>query len=153
MTYNSSQVYESYLPVYDTIPEKWEQSRPFFVEVLKKIALSVNEKEIGFVINEQNLTGKQFVPSATMPQQFRSIFRKAFDLGALNVGANSFPHGITFDSQFTLIDLWVSGTNSVAFTAMTLVGPEVTMDATNINITSPAAFDRSIAVIEYLLEV
>lgn len=154
MTYDSSQIYESYLPVYDTVPEKWEQARPFLVEILKKISLASNSREIGFFLEEQNLTGKSFIPSVNSPQEFRSIFRMTLNLGALNAGLNIFPHNINFDNNFTLFDLWVSATDSVAFNAITMSDPvNVTMDATNINVTSPAAFDRSLAVIEYLLEV
>lgn len=155
MTTNTSQIYESYLPVYNAVPEEWDNSRPFLVENLKKMSEGINAREIGFYLEEQLLSGKQFIPTPTMaPGEFRSVFRKVVDTGALVIGANAIAHGINFDSRFTLVHLYVSATNSTGLTAITMSNPtNVTMDATNINITAPGAYDRSYAVIEYLLEV
>jgi hypothetical protein len=155
-----SQIYESYVPVYDAIPEKWDEARPFLVETLKKISEGVNTREIGFFLDEELLSGKQFIPTLEMSginsgdsQQFRTIFRKVINCSPLVAGANSFAHGITFDSNFTLIDLWVSATNSSTLTATTMSDPSnVNMNSTDILITSPGAYDRAFAVIEYLLE-
>lgn len=152
MTTNTSQIFESYLPVYDAVPPKWEDARPFIVEMLKKISEANNVREIGFMLDEELLTGKQFIPSANNLQQYRTVFRKVIDCSPLVAGLNSFAHGINFDARFTLIDLWVSATNPVGFTAITMVYSEVSMDVTNININSPAAYDRAFAVVEYLLE-
>ena len=153
----SSQEFESYVPVYDAIPEKWEDAKPFLVEILKKISNGVNAREIGFFLDEELLSGKSFIPGATIPGNnpgiFRSILRKVIDVTPLVAGANAVPHGINFDSQFTLIDYWVAATNSVGLTAINMVYSEVTMDAINININSPGAYDRAFAVIEYLQEL
>lgn len=154
----SSQEFESYVPVYDAIPEKWEESRDFIVEHLKKISNAVNTREIGFYLDQELLSGKAFIPSSLnvsgTSQQFRTILRKVIDCGALVAGVKSVAHGITFDINFTLIDLWVSATNSVTFNAITMSDPQnVTMDATNINITSPGAYDRSFAFVEYIQEI
>ncbi len=155
-----SQQFESYVPVYDVVPEKWDDARPFIVEQLKKISNAVNIREIGWFLDEELLSGKAFIPGQNAltdggsSQVFRQIFRKVIDCGALVIGSNTIPHGITFDANFTLIQLWVSATNSTTLQAITMSDPQnVTMDATNINITSPGAFDRSFAFIEYLLEV
>jgi len=150
----SSQTFESYLPVYDVVPEKWEDARQFLVETLKKISNVTNDREIGFFLDEELLTGKQFIGTVATPQEYRSVFRKVLNTGALIAGANTAAHGINFDSRFTLVDMWVSATNSVGLTAVTMSNPQnVTLDATNINITSLAAYDRSFSVIEYMLEV
>ena len=157
MTYNSSQIFESYVPVYDAVPEKWEEARPFIVEQLKSLAKSANIREIGWYLAEALLSGKQFIPSATgisgTSTQYRSMFRKVIDCSPLVAGANPFSHGITFDSNFTLIHIYCSATNSTTFNALTITGNNVTMDAVNINITSPGAFDRAFCVIEYILEL
>lgn len=152
MTYNSSQILESFIPLYDTVPLEWEKARPFLVETLKKISEGVNARTIGFHLEEQLLSGNQFIGLTTTPQQYRDIFRKVIDCSPLVAGANTFAHGITFDANFTLIHLWVSATNSTTFIAETLVGTDVTMDVTNININSPGAFDRAFAFVEYTLE-
>ena len=43
-----SQILESYVPVYDAAPDKWEDARPFIVEQLKRLANAINVREIGF---------------------------------------------------------------------------------------------------------
>lgn len=156
----TSQEFDSYVPVYDTVPEKWEDARQFLVEHLKKISNAVNIREIGFFLDEELLSGKQFIPTAAMSgvsssnsQQFRTVLRKVIDVSPLVAGANVFPHSIVFDINFTLIHLWVSATNSTTFQAITMTYPNVTMDAININITSPGAFDRAFAFCEYIQEI
>lgn len=159
MTSQSSQELEAYLPVYDTVPENWEESRQFLIEQLKKISNAVNIRTIGWMLDEELLSGQSFIPSpgATVGNtgsNFRSVFRKVVDTGALVIGANGpFPHGITFNTNFTLIDLWVAGTDTGSLTARRITGNDVIMDATNINITSPQVFDRSYTFIEYCQEV
>lgn len=157
----NDQNFESYVPVYDVVPEKWEDARQFLVEQLKKISNAVNVREIGWLLDEELLSGKQFIPTTEMSgnnssdsQQFRSVLRKVVDVSPLVSGANAgVPHGITFDANFTLIDLWVAGTNSATLTARDISGNDVIMDATNITITSPQAFDRAFAFVEYIQEI
>lgn len=152
----NSQIYESYVPVYDVVPEEWEKAREFLVEHLKKISNAVNIREIGWLLDEELLAGKQFIPgsSGSNDQEYRSVFRKVVNTGALVIGVNpGVNHGIVFDSNFTLIDLWVSGTNSGTLTALRITGNDVLMNATQIVITSPQVFDRSFAVIEYIQEI
>jgi len=158
MNPNDSTFFDSYVPVYDSVPENWEEAKPFFVEVLKKITNSLNVKEIGFLLDEELLSGKAFIPGATIPGnnpgEFRQVLRKVIDVGPLIAGANPpVAHGITFDANFTLIDLWVAGTNSVTLTARDISGNDVIMNATQIVITSPQAFDRAFAFIEFIQEL
>lgn len=158
MNNDSSQIFESYLPVYDTVPEKWDDARPFLVEQLKKISNAVNTREISWLLDEELLSGKQFVPSSTNTtgemQQFRAVFRKVVDLGTLVAGVNlGVPHGITVDSNFTLVDMWVAATDSAIPIAQVITDSNVTIDSMNINVTSPGAFDRAWCIIEFLQEV
>lgn len=159
MTMNfDSQNFESFVPVYDTVPEKWEDGRAFLVEHLKKISNAVNIRSIGWYLDEELLSGNAFIPGATAPGNnpgvFRQILRKVVDVSPLIAGVNPpFLHGIVFDSRFTLIDLWVSGTNSGNLTARTISGNDVVMNATQLIITSPQAFDRAFAFIEYIQEL
>lgn len=156
----TSQIFESYIPVYDDIPEKWDEAKPFIVEQLKLLANGLNVREIGFFLDEELLSGKQFIPTSSMSgdsssnsQQFRTILRKVIDVSPLVAGANAFNHGITFDANFTLIDLWVSGTNSGTLTARRITGNDVIMNATQLLITSPQVFDRAFAFVEYIQEI
>lgn len=151
-----SQQLESYVPVYDTVPEKWEDARPFLVEQLKAISNAVNAREIGFFLDEELLSGKAFipgVPTTGSPPQFRQVLRKVVNVSPLVAGANVFLHGILFDARFTLIDLWVCGTNSVTLTARRITGNDVIMNATQLIITSPQVFDRAYAICEYIQEL
>ncbi len=151
----SSQQFESYVPVYDAIPEKWEDARPFIVEQFKKVANGINIREIGWFLDEELLSGKAFIPGATIPGnnpgQFRQILRKTFLFGPLVIGVNTQAHGITVDVNFTLIQIFASGTNVPALTGDNI--PTVGYDATNIIITSTKAYTRAVAVMEYIQEL
>ena len=92
--------FESFVPVYDAIPDKWEDARPFIVQQLKAVSNAINIREIGWFLDEELLSGKLFIPSANTnttgaQDQFRSILRKSFVFGPLIIGANTQAHGIT----------------------------------------------------------
>lgn len=146
---------DSYLPLYDTIPEKWEEAREFFIENLKKISDTVNVREIGFFLDEELLTGKQFIPVATSNQEFRSILRMVVDCSPLVAGVNTFAHGITFDANFTLMQLYAASTRPGTLVAQPIPNgaDTISMNATNVIITTAGAWDRCFAVIEYLQEI
>src|SRR5580765_7590542 len=154
-----SQVLESYVPVYDVVPDKWEDARPFLVEHLKKISNAVNIREIGWFLDEELLSGKAFIPTAAQissgsagtNEQFRQILRKTFLFGAIGIGVTTQTHGIVVDANFTLIQIFASGTNVGALTGDNI--PTVGYDATNIIITSTKAYTRGVAVIEYIQEI
>lgn|SRR5574338_32976 len=157
MSFSQNQEFETFVPVYDTVPEKWEDAREFLVEHLKKISNAVNIREVGWLLDEEVLSGKQFIPSAinvtgAMPQ-FRTVLRKVVNVSPLVVGANAFPHGLAFDANFTLIDMWVAATESVAFQAEVITDGNVTLDAMDINIISTVAYDRAYCFIEFIQEV
>ncbi len=156
MTPETSQELESFLPVYDTVPESWEEGRQFLIEQLKKISEAVNVREIGWFMDQELLSGKILFPTANtagQQQENRQLLRTVIDGGALGAVANVIPHSIVFDSNFTLVDLWVAATNSVTLMAQVITGDSVIMDAANITVTSTAAYDRSIIVVEYTQEL
>ena len=152
-----SQQLESFVPVYDAVPEKWEEAREFLVEHLKKISNAVNIRELGWLLDEELLSGKAFIPGFTEPgnnpAEYRQVLRKVVDVSPLVAGLNAgVDHDITFDDNFTLIDLWVAGTDSMTLTARDISGNDVLMNATQLVITSPQAFDRAFAFVEYIQE-
>lgn len=166
-----SQYFESYVPVYDVAPKTWEEAMPFVVEQLKKLANAVNAREIGFFLDQELLSGKAFIPGINnvvdggTSQTFRSILRKVIDFGALPAaGTKSVAHGIVFDANFTLIQIWASATDPAALVALpipfaspTLVNSiSLTMDATNVNIAvgvNRSSFTRCFVIIEYIQEL
>ncbi len=153
----TSQEFEAYVPVYDSIPDEWENARVILVEYLKKISTGVNTRTIGWLLDEELLSGQAFIPGQNLSgtsEQYRSVLRKVIDVSPLVLGVNvGVDHGITFDANFTLIDLWVSGTNSGTLTALRITGDDVLMNSTQIVITSPQAFDRAYAFAEYIQEI
>ncbi len=161
MDQNTSQIFESYLPVYDVIPETWDDARPFIVEQLKKISIAVNIREIGWFLDEELLSGKAFIPGANSisngytSQTFRQIFRKVIVFPGLTIGLNTQPHGINVDFNFTLVDMFGGATNAIALTGEPLPNgaDTVTYDATNIYVTVAAAYTRAIIVMEYMQEL
>jgi hypothetical protein len=154
---NSDQFFESYVPVYDAVPEKWEDARPFIVEVLKKITNGVNLREIGWYLDEELLSGKAFIPGVTPPGdnpgQFRQILRKVIIVGPVTAGVTSVPHGIVVDANFTLIDLWATFSNTTALVGTIVSNSDtINYDVTNINITSNGTYNLCFAFIEYCQE-
>src|SRR5271168_161302 len=115
-----SQNLESYVPVYDVIPDKWEDARSFIVEQLKRLANAVNIREIGWFLDQELLSGKAFIPgvnnanNGATNQAFRTILRTVVVFPGLVIGANTQPHGITVDANFSLIQMFGAATNAGA---------------------------------------
>lgn len=169
---SDNQVLESYVPVYDVVPEQWKDARPFIVEQLKRIANAVNIREIGWFLDEELLSGKAFIPgvnassTGATSQIYRQILRKVINFGALPAaGTKSVAHGITVTNNFTLTFMGAYATDPVALTAFPIPycdpaalanGVSLNMDATNVNIKVGAnlsAYTRCYVTIEYLQEL
>ena len=167
---NNSQQLESYVPVYDTCPEDWEEARGFLTEQLKKISNAVNIREIGWFLDEELLSGKTLFPGVNVqgnasPDQNRQILRKVIDFGALpNAGTKSVAHGIVFDANFSLVQMWAASTApssaAIPIPYVEVQNPtgavQLYMDTTNINITTDSdrsAYTRTFVVIEYIQEL
>lgn len=166
-----SQNLESYVPVYDAIPENWEDGRAFIVEQLKKITNAVNTKEIGFFLDQELLSGKAFIPGINIAtdgatsQQFRTVLRKVIDFGPLpNAEIKSVPHDIFVDYNFTLVQMYAAATDPVGLQAFPIPyaaagtndSVALYMDDNNINIitqTNRSSFTRVFIVVEYLQEL
>ncbi|CAB4132651.1 hypothetical protein UFOVP256_62 [uncultured Caudovirales phage] len=156
-----SQNLESYVPVYDAVPKEWENARPFIVEQFKKISEGVNAREIGFFLDQELLSGKSFIPGANITadggssQQFRTILRKVITFPGLIIGANTQPHGITVDANFSLIQMFGGATNATALTGEPLPNGSDTVyyDSTNVIVNVAAAYTRAWIVMEYIQEL
>ncbi len=156
-----SQQLESYVPVYDVAPQDWEQARPFIVEQLKKLATAINIREIGWMLDEEVLTGKAFIPglnnvlASGTSQQYRTILRRVIVFPSLNVGVNTQPHGLTIDANFSLIQLYAGATDAATLTGEPIPNGADTLsyDVTNIIITVAKAYTRAFATIEFIQEL
>lgn len=160
MTPSDDQQLESFVPVYDVMPDKWEDARPAVVEQLKRIANAINVREIGFFLDQEVLAGKLFIPGVNIEtgggssQQFRTVLRIVVDVGPIVAGVNMIAHNITNDANYTQIALWACATNSTTLTS-TVFGNSNTIRVVgaNILITSDGTYDRCSAILEYLSEV
>lgn len=165
-----SQNLDAFLPVYDVIPQKWEDARDVIVEMLKQVTNGVNIRVIGWYLDEELLTGKAFIPSVNLsgnqtPSQYRQVLRLVVVFGQLpNATVKSVPHGITVDSNFTLVQMYAAATdpvNLIAFpipydSAGTASGVALYMDATNIYIRTESnrtSYTRCNVIVEYLQEL
>lgn len=171
MNSTSSQEFESYVPVYDTVPENWEEARAFLIEHLKKVSNAINIREISWFLDEELLSGKAFIPGSNNNQQFRQILRKVIDFGSLpNNSSKSVAHGIKVDENFTLIQLFGAASNrtnpNFSYLPIPYATPtslndmiSLSMDQTNVTIqTGNSATPRSnytacFIVIEYIQEL
>ena len=172
-----SDLLNTYIPVYDLIPEKWEEARVFLVETLRVMSNGINDRDVGLYLDLEQLNGQQFIPGTVHPQEFRSIFRKVIDLSGLpdfgSVAPNSDPknvaHSITTNANTIITRLYGVATDPGA-SAITLAIPlpyvdmtgaaaniDLSMDATNIIIkgdgaTDYSAFTTAYVVVEYVQE-
>ena len=157
----SSQILESFIPVYDAIPDKWDDARPFVVEQLKKISEAVNIREIGWYLDEELLSGKAFIPGINnisdggTSQSYRTVLRKVIVFPGLSIGTNTQNHGITIDSNFSLLQLYGAATNASTLTGEPIPNGSDTISytSTNIVINVAAAYTRAYAVMEYIVEL
>lgn len=172
MQVSDNQEFESFVPVYDVVPERWEDARPFIVEQLKRIANGLNVREIGFFLDQELLAGKFFIPGLNIvegggsSQQFRTVLRKVIDFGPLpNAGLKTVAHEITVDANFTLVFLGGYATDPVNFIGIPLPFASplalnqnilINMDMTNIRVQTSinySQFTRCFIILEYMQEL
>ena len=165
---SSSANYETYVPVYNFIPEEWEEARIILIEYLRMISNGINNREVGFLVNDEILAGKFFYPSTPTaddvnnPPQFRPVFRSVIIAGPITAGTNTIAHGLTINDNFTAVDLWASASNSSTNVGTSINGTgnrlagrpglDIDYDATNINILSNGTYDRTNIYFEYIYE-
>lgn len=152
-----SQDFDIYVPVYDSVPDQWEDARGMLTENMKKLANVTNNKVSGWYLANEAVTGKRFIPTqrSGTSEQYRTIFRKVVDFGAVAVGANAVAHGITVDANFSLIQLYGGMTDSTGLLAFPVPNnnDSISLTSSNILINSTAAYDRCFVVIEYIKEI
>lgn len=167
-----SQNLESYVPVYDAIPDEWQDARAFVVEQFKKLANAVNLREIGFYLDQELLSGKAFIPGINETldqgnsQQFRTVLRKVIDFGTLpNATTKSVLHEIIVDYNFTLVFMGAYATDPVGLISFPIPYADpntlanavsLTMDDDNVNITTGSNrsnYTRCFVTIEYMQEL
>lgn len=149
------------LPISIELSEKPEQLIQQLELVLKRIANTMNTKTGGLYQTLETAAFDQlFTPGN--PQQFRPIYRKVVDFGALpNAGAKAVAHGIAFDTNFRLTRLYASATDPIALSYIHLPHASPTLnqniklvvDGTNVNVTTAidySAYTACYVIIEYV---
>ncbi len=155
-----SQQFESYIPVYDTMPDKWEDAKGLIVEQLKKLANGANIREIGWFLDEELLTGKAYIPGVNdvndggTSSRYRSILRKVIEFFGLTPGVNLMPHGIFIDANFKLIEMFGSATNMNTLTGEPLPNglDTVSYDVNNVIVTVAGNYTYATICMEYIQE-
>lgn len=140
------------------MPEDFKQYREVTSLLFKRIIDALNKKE-GSLYYLQELGNFQQFYTAGQPYNFRTVYRKTFDLVTLNsgnIGAGAtvtFAHGITGLANTALIYASCTSTASDFFT---VVYPNAKMDATNLVFTNPlagTALTQVSFVAEYMKQV
>lgn len=162
---------DSFLPETFIIPEDRKELRIKLYQYLNDISTAVNSKDSGYYVTEETITGKQFVPTFNSGQntnaQYRDVFRKIVDFGALpNTTTKTVAHGITTTEDYSIVKFYAVATDPAASTLQTAIpipyvnvttpadGVELSMDATNVSITTTTAnytaYIRCFVTIEYI---
>lgn len=164
----SSENLSTYVPVYDFLPDTWEEGRQALLDYLREIANGINVRDVGGYYKTETLTGQNFVPSISNDQQ-RAVFRKVIDIGGLidfSVGApatKSVAHGVSINANTHFTKIYGTATNpSTAFIPLPFVSSvsvgeciELSLDATNVNLISSfdySGFTKAFVVLEYTQE-
>jgi len=165
----------NFLPQTYIFPEdNFEEYDVKLREYLTDISSAINMKDSGLYLNEEIITGQQFVPifntSTSSNVNYREVFRKVIDFGVLpDSTTKSVAHGITTTENFTVVKLYATATDPAASTLQSGIpipyvnvstptdGVQLEMDATNINITTTTSnfitYTRCFVVVEYMREV
>ena len=174
MSSSFSDNFNNFLPETFLLPENEEEFKIKLYQYLNEIALAINSKDSGLYVSEETITGRQFIPTTTTSEStnfnYRDVFRVTINTGILpNSGTSAVAHGITTDQNFSIVSLYGAATRPGGSTLMTAIplpyvntttpgdSVDLSMDATNINITTTTAnwivYIRSFVVIEYIKEV
>lgn len=154
MSYQPSNTLQSYIAPNIVFPEQLPELLVKLTEVYKNIADAVNIRELAQYQNIEVVTGQQFF-SANI-QSYRQTLRKVTNFGALpNTATKSVAHGLTVDARFTITRLYGAASDTTGFTYIPVPSAQadLTMDATNFNITTTANltnYNVCYVIVEYL---
>lgn len=164
-----------FAPVYDYIPEDWDEGRRTLVQALRETANVANAGVRGNHVEAEVISGKTWTAKARAtlsdPIVYRNVMRKVIDLGGLNDFSVTSPqnvaHGITTNANTFITALYGAASDPGASTLTAGIPlPYVDtsalgaciglrMDATNIILVSAtdySAYTRAWIVVEYVQE-
>lgn len=159
--------FDSFIPVYNSIPDEWQDARQFLIERLREITDSSNSKDYGLYIDRQTLNGQEWLPNGTATK-YRECIRKVIDIaplpdfGAVGLDPKRVAHGITFSENTCITRLYGAATDPSA-SSITLGIPlpyvqmaggahiGIEIDGTNIIINGDGATDYSAYTCAYIV--
>jgi hypothetical protein len=154
-----------YLPIYDSLPEDWKESRTFIAQVLRRIANTLNTREVGWYLDDETISGQSFIPGVSSTTNnyikplFRNVYRKVVDFGALpNAATKTVAHGIQITSSYTITRIYGAATDPVALSAQPIPNRDISLvlTATAIAISTTlnlSIYTRCYVVVEYMTEL
>jgi hypothetical protein len=139
----------NFLPVEFVLPLTWERARQVIVDRETRTSDAINTTDSGYYTATELLNGQTYIPSNK--ENSALVWRKVIDFGSLpNASTKTVAHGIT--GITTLMRMFGSATATNAYLPIPNTGIEMSMDNTNIIITTTT--DRTaytcIVVVEYL---
>ena len=149
------------LPISIDFSKQGEVFHGQLTDLYKRIANSVNTRQLGFYFTQETSAGQEFFV-ANDPQNRRYVYRSVIDFGALpNTGTTTVAHNISFDSDYRLTHLYGASTDPVnllyiplPYASPTLANNiELSLDGTNVIVTTGSnrsAFTTTYIVAEYV---
>lgn len=154
------------VPLDYRMPDDPEQLKIRLRQYLNDMASSLNTKDAGYYTQVETITGQLFLPNygtdSSANANYRPAFRIVLPFTGLTTGANTVPHGLitivppatTSTWHFTRIYGVIEDVSTAAPVWLPIPndGVLVTVDATNVNITIPAAYNgyNGRVILEYL---
>lgn len=157
------------LPISIEVPEDPKQLREMLSLLFRRITDAVNKKE-GSLYYPQELGNFQSYFTINTPYTFRNVYRMVVNFGALpNAATKSVAHGIAGihptagNSTFSFTRIYATASNQSSGSELFIPIPwasasgtdniQITVDATNVNITTTSnktAFTICYVVLEYV---
>lgn len=149
------------IPTSFIIPDDKNEMKIKLYQYLNNMAITINDKDSGIYQLEEFITCKKYFPNPTLlptdPNftEMRSSLRLMIDFGALpNTATKSVAHGIAVSNQYTWVGIKATATNTTALTGIPVPNSWITIDATNVNITTPgdySGYNICLVELEYLV--
>ena len=104
MSFSPPNTLETALPENISFADDWEAFHEQWTELYRKVALKINGKERAIYPLDLEILNDQRYFTAGDTRNYRSVFRKVFNFGAIAAGVTlNIPHGLTNVVEYTRI--------------------------------------------------
>jgi len=150
----------SFVPTDVILPDDPTELRRSLDDILRKIIDALNDKQIGHYNTVEGVNGDKFFTPGD-PQNFKGVYRKVIDFGALpNSATKSIAHGITISSTTEFTHIYATATDpSTSFIPIPYVDMsggnnhiQLSLDSTNVTIITNfnySGYTTCYVVVEY----